>query len=492
MSTTLHETQRERTVAALRLGERTGLIIALLATDTLVLSLSFFLAYLLRFQNPLWPYLRIPSPAHYRQMALVAVPVWLAVLALYRLYDPEEILGGTQEYVQIINACTTATVGLVLYGFVLRGDGPEVSRGFLAVLWPLSIALMGSGRFLLRRVVYAARRRGHLLRPAIVVGANAEGLAIARQLQECPAASGVRVIGLVDENPGACTASAPLPLLGAVEDLPALIARYRVRELIVAGTALSRPRLLELFQRFSNGSPQVTVRMSSGLFEVLTTGLRARKIGFVPLVTLERLRITGIDAFLKRTLDLVGSVACLILFGPLMLAIAIAVKASSPGPVLYRRRVLGQEGRPFDALKFRTMFVNGDEILAAQPALLEELRRSGKLKQDPRVTPLGKCLRRYSLDELPQLWNVLRGQMSLVGPRMITAEELAQYGRWQQNLLTVKPGLTGLWQISGRSDVPYEERVRLDMHYIRNYTIWFDLQILFQTIPVVLRGRGAY
>ncbi|MGC8874817.1 MAG: sugar transferase [Chloroflexia bacterium] len=475
-----------------RFRRRWWLTAGLVSTDAAALAAVFLLAYLLRFRNPLWPYLHATDPVHYTQVALAAIPVWLLLFALHRLYDPEEILGGTREYVQIINACTIATVGLAIYGFLLRGDETELSRGFLAALWPLSIVGMGSSRFLVRRGVYAARRRGYLLRPAIVVGANEEGLAVARQLHEAPAASGVQVLGFVDDDPATDVAFEPFPVLGTLADLPDLIARNGVRELIVAGTALSRPQLLDLFQRFTNGDPEVTLRLSSGLFEVLATGLRVRKVGFVPLVTFERLRITGIDAVLKRTLDLLGSTLALVLLAPVLILIAIAVKATSRGPVLYRRRVLGQGGCPFDALKYRTMVMNGDTLLDARPELREELRRTGKLKEDPRVTPLGKVLRRYSLDELPQLWNVLLGQMSLVGPRMITAEELAQYGRWQQNLLTVKPGLTGLWQISGRSDVPYEERVRLDMHYIRNYTIWLDIQIIFQTVPAVLRGKGAY
>ena len=160
--------------------------------------------------------------------------------------------------------------------------------------------------------------------------------------------------------------------------------------------------------------------------------------------------------------------------------------------MIYRRRVLGLNGRQFDAFKFRTMVVNGDEVLDRHPALRAELARTHKLRNDPRVTPIGRLLRATSLDELPQLINVLRREMSLVGPRMIAPGELEMYGSWDLNLLTVRPGITGLWQVSGRSDVSYEERIRLDMSYIRNWTLWLDLQILLQTLPEVLRRRGAY
>jgi lipopolysaccharide/colanic/teichoic acid biosynthesis glycosyltransferase len=153
---------------------------------------------------------------------------------------------------------------------------------------------------------------------------------------------------------------------------------------------------------------------------------------------------------------------------------------------------MGVNGRQFDAYKFRTMHVNGDDMLAGRPELRDELARNHKLKNDPRITRIGRLLRRASLDELPQLFNVVRREMSLVGPRMISPAEMEKYHRWGINLLTVKPGITGLWQVSGRSEISYEERVQLDMYYIRNWSLWQDLQLLWQTIPAVIRGTGAY
>lgn len=173
--------------------------------------------------------------------------------------------------------------------------------------------------------------------------------------------------------------------------------------------------------------------------------------------------------------------------------LSLLIKLDSPGPIFYRRRVLGVSGKEFDAFKFRTMVINGDEVLKQHPDKKAELEATHKLREDPRITRTGHWLRKLSLDELPQLINVLLGQMSLVGPRMISPEEKKEYGLMLSNLLTVKPGITGLWQVSGRSNLSYEKRVRLDMHYIRNYSIWQDLQILFvQTLPAVLRRDGAY
>lgn len=177
---------------------------------------------------------------------------------------------------------------------------------------------------------------------------------------------------------------------------------------------------------------------------------------------------------------------------PFVLPIIILIKLDSHGPILYRRRVLGLDGVPFDAFKFRTMVVNGDTLLKVRPDLQQELATNHKLIVDPRVTRIGRFLRRTSLDELPQLINVLRGEMSLIGPRMITSAELPMYGIQADTLFTVRPGITGLWQVSGRSNLDYATRVELDMHYIQNWSIWLDMMILWRTPFVVLKGEGAY
>jgi lipopolysaccharide/colanic/teichoic acid biosynthesis glycosyltransferase len=198
------------------------------------------------------------------------------------------------------------------------------------------------------------------------------------------------------------------------------------------------------------------------------------------------------DEFWKRLLDVVGAVAGLILLSPVFLIAAIAVKLDTPGPVIYRRRVMARGGGEFDAYKFRTMVVNGDEVLAAHPELLARWQREQKLENDPRVTRVGKWLRKFSIDELPQLVNVLRGEMSLVGPRMIAPVEMAHFGEYAEERLSVKPGLTGLWQIAGRADLPYEQRLIYDIRYVRTRNLWMDIKIIFLTIPAVLFGRGAY
>lgn len=207
---------------------------------------------------------------------------------------------------------------------------------------------------------------------------------------------------------------------------------------------------------------------------------------------LEQVRTQHQQRYLKAMLDFLIVLPGVFFIMPLLALLALAVKLDSPGPIIHRRRVLGKDGRVFDAYKFRTMFVNGNEILAQHPELERELAETRKLKHDPRITRVGALLRKFSLDELPQLFNVLKQEMSLIGPRIIAPDEVTMYGQWGETLLTVMPGLTGLWQVSGRSDTSYDDRVRLDMTYIHNWSIWMDIQIVLKTIPAVLKGEGAY
>jgi len=194
----------------------------------------------------------------------------------------------------------------------------------------------------------------------------------------------------------------------------------------------------------------------------------------------------------KRWLDVVGAAALFVISLPLWLPIALAIKFEDGGPVFYRFRVLGLGGRPFDAYKFRTMVEDADRHLREDPGLWQAFQREYKLEGDPRITRVGRWLRRLSLDELPQCLNVLRGEMSLVGPRPFAPYEAERYGPWLERRLSVKPGLTGLWQVSGRHELSYEERVRLDLEYIDRWSLWLDLRILFRTVPAVLSQRGAF
>lgn len=463
-------------------------VIPLFLLDTVCIVLSMAAAYRLRFQ--LLEYTAPFSEAFYTRLTWIAIPLWLLIFALHLLYHQDHLFGGTQEYTNVINACTAGLVGLILYSFLDRSVEHDISRGWLAMVWFFSVASVSLTRFGYRQLAYHLRRQGLFVRRALVVGANEEGRAIVAQLHASPNA-GVKAVGFVDPTLPPGTEVEGLPVLGAPNKLGNLIQRLGVKELIVIPTALQREGLLDIYRDWgTNGN--VRIRLSSGLYELFTNGAQVREIGCVPLLSLNRTRITGIDALTKAVLDYVGALVGIILLSPIFLVINFLIRRDSPGSVIYRRRVVGLHGQEFDAYKFRTMIPNADAYLKAHPELKEEWDQTGKLQNDPRITRIGQFLRRYSLDELPQLFNVLKGQMSLVGPRMITPMELCHFGCWRHNLLTVKPGLTGLWQVSGRSDLSYEDRVQLDMQYIRSYTAWSDLKLLFGTVRAVLKGRGAY
>ena len=467
-------------------------ILALLINDALMSLLAFRVAYLIRFEwtVPIFRLEVLPSQPYYSSLSIMLVPVWLVIFAAYGLYRRQNLLGGTEEYALVARGTTIGLLVLIIFGFL----EPEflIARAWLLMAWGFSLIFTAFGRFFLRRAVYLLRRRGFFVSPALIVGANDEGISLARQLRNWHT-SGLNVIGFVDKKlkPGTVLFE-DIRVLGNTSHLDDVIQAYDVEELILASSAISsHDKMLEIFQRYGVDS-KVHVRMSSGLYEIITTGLTVKEFAYVPLVGINKVRLTGMNRLIKYISDYCAATLGIILAAPFLLLIAIAIKLDSPGPVFHRRRVMGVNGRQFDAFKFRTMHVNGQAVLEMHPELQSELAENHKIKRDPRVTRVGRVLRRFSLDELPQAFNVLKGEMSLVGPRMISPDEIEKYEKWDINLLTVRPGLTGLWQVSGRSDISYKDRVSLDTHYIRNYSIWLDLQILWRTLPAVIKGKGAY
>jgi exopolysaccharide biosynthesis polyprenyl glycosylphosphotransferase len=466
--------------------------IALIVVDASMIIAALEFAYYIRFEGPFDIFAQdvFISPIYYRDLVFLSAAVWLLIFALNGLYARENLLGGTKEYSSIFRSSSEGFLLVVIAGFLQ--PTLIVARGWLLMAWAFTFLYAAFGRFVLRRIVYLLRKQGYFLTPAVIVGANQEGRWLAEQLMSWQT-SGLHLVGFVDKKVAVTTPLYhDLACLGSVDQLGDIIERYKIGEVILASSAIStRDYLLDIFKKYGV-SDKVNLRMSSGLYEIITTGLTVNEFAYVPLVYVNKVRLTGSDILMKTVLDYILAISSLMVLSPILLLITLAVKFTSSGPIFHKRRVMGLNGKQFNALKFRTMVLHGDRILERYPELKEELEQNHKLKRDPRITRVGAFLRKYSLDELPQLFNVLRREMSLVGPRMISPEEVAMYKQFDMNLLTVMPGITGLWQVSGRSDISYEERVRLDMYYIRNWTIWLDLQLLFQTIPVVLKGRGAY
>jgi exopolysaccharide biosynthesis polyprenyl glycosylphosphotransferase len=467
-------------------------VTALIIFDAAMTFLAFWMAHYFRFELFVQYFASdtLISFETYRFL-LYSIPfLWLVIFAVNGLYAKDHLLGGTREYAAVFRSASEGFLLIVIAGFL--GPTLIIARGWLLMTWGFTFVFVAAARFLLRRFVYALRQYGFFMTPAVIVGANQEGRWLAEQLLQWET-SGLHLVGFVDKKiPVTFPLFHNLTCLGGVDQLGEIIDQYHIGEVILASSAFStRDYLLDIFRRYGV-TDKVNIRMSSGLYEIITTSLTVSEFAYVPLVYVNKVRLTGADNVLKFVLDYLITIISLFILSPFLVLIAFLIKVSSPGPVLHRRLVMGLNGKQFHALKFRTMVTNGDEILHKYPELKEELTRNHKLKNDPRITRIGAFLRKYSLDELPQLFNVIRRDMSLVGPRMISPEEVSMYKQFDMNLLTVLPGITGLWQVSGRSDISYDERVRLDMYYIRNWSIWLDLQLLFQTLPAVLTSRGAY
>jgi exopolysaccharide biosynthesis polyprenyl glycosylphosphotransferase len=466
--------------------------IALLISDLLMVGLAFRLAYWVRFELNISIFqIEVePDLSFYQLLVFFLTPLWLAIFAFLGLYNRQNLLGGTQEYSLVFTASAIGMLILMSAGFIEPSF--IFARGWLLLAWGFSFFLVDLGRFVLRRIVYYLRRHGYFLSVAVIVGANNEGISLAEQLLSW-STSGLHVIGFVDKKiPVGKNVYQDIKVIGTVDELDTLVEQYKVEELILASSAItSRDKLVDIFMRYGVKS-EVNVRMSSGLYEIITTGLNIKEFAYVPLVGINPARLAGVDQALKLLFDYCITIPGMLVLSPILFLIALIIRIDSPGPVIHCRKVMGMNGRQFNAFKFRTMHVNGEEILEQHPDLKRELEQNHKLKDDPRITRVGRILRKTSLDELPQLFNVLKREMSLVGPRMITLEETTKYDKYGTNLLTVRPGITGLWQVSGRSDVSYPERVRLDMYYVRNWSIWLDIQIMIATPSAVLSRRGAY
>jgi lipopolysaccharide/colanic/teichoic acid biosynthesis glycosyltransferase len=457
-------------VGALALLDATGLIIALR------------LAFYLRIGSNLLPYHSSADIAAYTRLVVFFVPAWLLIYAAFRLYDADYLLGGPQEYAQVVKACTFGMVGLLVLSFVEHGT--LFSRGWLLLSWGLSIVLVGTARFLFRRVIFRLRRRGLFTTRAIIVGADEQARTIASQLSS-PNGAGVDVVGFVDDYlPPWTRVVGDLRILGTPSELLRLVQEKRVGELIVVPHAMAWESFQEIIREAASGSCYPVIRLSPGYYEILTTGVTITHKAFVPLLTLGRARITGIDAFLKRSLDYTLGFVLLTLASPLMVAVAVVVALTEGRPVLERHRVHGLQGRKFNTLKFRTGLLGAVRRSLASPVLAKVSTNPGHL-----ATRSGRLLYQTGLDKLPQLFNVMAGQMSLVGPRTISVGGEARYGQWLPSMLTVKPGVTGPWAVANCPTL--DDEIRLIMYYIRNWTIWLDLQVIFQTVVRMFwRRRG--
>jgi lipopolysaccharide/colanic/teichoic acid biosynthesis glycosyltransferase len=400
-------------------------------------------------------------------VVMISVPSWILVFASLRLYDPAILLGGPMEYGQVIKACSFGVLVLVGVSFFWR-ETFTLSRLWLLLSWGLSIALAGGGRFLFRRFAFwLCRRYGMFITRVLIVGNNEQGKALARQWSRSP---GYEVVGFVDDFlPAGIQVTQGLYVLGPPRFLGRIAREKAVDEVVIVPNAVAWETFDEVIRQSAQRNG-FSVKLASGFYGTLTTGVEVVNRGFVPLLAVQQMRITGIDAILKTLLDYVGGGLALLFCIPIMLLIAAGLKLTAPRrPLFIFPRVYGGRGQLFTTWKFDVAVEGNDGSPGAR---------------------FRRFLYSAGLDKLPQLVNVLAGQMSLVGPRTISEVEAPRFQRWLPNLLTVKPGITGVWAISDQPSI--EDQVRAKMYYIRNWTIWLDLQVLFHTMLRGLRKQRGY
>lgn len=466
-----------------------SLIMAL--ADVVLINLAFAAAYWVRYDLQ---WFRAVDPAYdasfraYIPFALVLTALLLVAYRLGRVYHQPRSVSWLDEVYALFGSTTTGIVIIMAITFWFQ---PLVySR--LMFLWAgvLIVTLLSGSRLIKRWVWGSLMRRGMGVDRMLIVGAGEVGRRLMRNIVAQPEL-GYRVIGFVDDDPEKNrTDIGRFKALGEIDSLPRVVQEEGIDEVIITLPWIYHRRILGIMRQCER--ERVRARIVPDLFQLALSRVDIEDLGGIPIIGVKEISITGWNLAFKRTSDIVLSLAVLVLLFPLMLLISVAIKLDSPGPVLFKQVRVGRDGRRFVFYKFRSMRQGAEEERPQLADLDETVGPIFKIRRDPRCTRLGRFLRRTSLDELPQLYNVLRGEMSLVGPRPAIPVEVEQYQEWHRKRLEVSPGMTGLWQVSGRSQLTFDEMCLLDIYYLENWSPLLDLKIALKTIPAVLAGTGAY
>jgi exopolysaccharide biosynthesis polyprenyl glycosylphosphotransferase len=461
-------------------------------TDVLAVVTAVGLAHVVRFGDV--EVAGISSTITYAGVSVVLAGLWIAFLAIFRTRSTRVIGNGAEEYRRIVSATFRLFGVIAIVSLLFR---IEFARLYLAIALPVGLLALLFSRWIWRNVVSRLRGKGEYKTSVLIVGSRTAAVSMAQSFEQSPV-SGFAVVGI-------CMPGYDAPRDGVVHiegtDIPVLGGEHDVLDAIeecgadtVAVTATEhlghkgiRKMIWDLEKK------DVDLVVAPGVVDVAGPRLVMRPVAGFPLIHVEKPQYNGATRFSKTAFDLTFAALVLLMISPILLAVAIAVKATSRGPVFYKSERMGIDGKPFSMIKFRSMSVDADKQVAN---LLNQNEGAGgvlfKLRDDPRVTSVGKVLRRLSLDELPQFVNVLKREMSVVGPRPPLRREVETYNGEVRRRLLVKPGVTGLWQVSGRSDLSWEETVRLDLSYVENWSMVGDLLIVAKTAKAVVRGSGAY
>jgi len=415
---------------------------------------------------------------------VILTPVFFVVDGVYRTWPRSWM----DQVYRITNATAKVTVLMLAVTFVFRPR--YYSRVMLVEVGLLTIGLLALVRGAEGLAIAYLRRRGVGIKRVVIVGAGEIGRTVMRTIVARPDL-GYRVVGFVDDNPEkGYTDIGRFKALGPLDNLPTILDEERPDEVIITLPWMYHRKIMGIVRECERRG--VRPRIVPDLFQMSLTQVNVEDLGGVPLIGVRTVAISKGALLVKRLIDVTVAAVGLVLCAPLFLLIALAIRLDSPGPLIFRQTRVGLRGRHFEMYKFRSMHVGAEE----QQDMLADMNEADgpifKIRDDPRLTRVGRILRRLSMDELPQLVNVLRGEMSLVGPRPPIPAEVEKYQEWHKKRLEAPPGMTGLWQVSGRSRLSFDEMVLLDIYYIENWSLWLDFKILMRTIPKVLLGEGAY
>lgn len=485
---------------------------ALVVADSLIAACSFIAAFYIREGEPIirratdGSFALTGRFAPYGALLLFVVLIRLLTLRYYDLYRLRGEFSFVEDGIRIFKATAIGSLLIVSAAFLYRGGFQyrafSYARGVFVLDFLLAFTSTAVLRLLVRSVQSSARQRGINLIPTLVVGRGSEAAFCIKEMRERPSL-GYRVIGVVENS--AIAVAGPetyegVPVVSDLKGLPEAIRDSGANEVIIADPRVDGDALFDVMMRCGRGRG-VEFRIAPSLFNCLPRKTEIDQIGALPMIRLFREPLSSSARLIKRASDIVIATIALALLSPLWLIIAVLIKLDSKGPIFYLQERVGMDGRIFLFYKFRTMHVGADNklhrdyqrqfIAGRQEANLGNAERPAyKLSADPRITRIGRKLRRASFDEVPQLFNVLMGNMSIVGPRPPIPYEVEAYELWHRKRLDMKPGLTGLWQVSGRNRLPFEEMVRLDLFYIENWSLLLDLKIILRTALVIFRGEG--
>jgi exopolysaccharide biosynthesis polyprenyl glycosylphosphotransferase len=465
--------------------------------DACLAWVAFWVAWQVRYEFELGgtvPFYSYRPFSEFQERALIFAGLTLAILAIRGVYWLPRSTGLLDESVMIIGGLTTAMAGVILTAFLTRF---VPSRLVFIYAWILAIVLFVLRRALSRSIRTSLWKRGLYVDRVLVVGSADSGRRIMEAMLNNPSL-GYNLVGFADDLPETSDLSLATehrvvraPRLGSLDDIERLVTQFKVDEVIVALPAHQIPRITGIIEQCHQRS--VEFKVVPDLLQLSLDRVDLGEVAGLPLIGVKPASIQGGQLLAKRGIDILAGAFVLLVASIPMAIIALLVRFSSKGPILYRQTRVGKDGQEFTLVKFRCMVNDADEMRAQ---LMEQHSiqdpRLFKLRDDPRLTRVGRILRRWSLDELPQFWHVFWGQMSLVGPRPQMPSEVEAYEEWHQQRLAVTPGLTGLWQVNGRSNLSFDEMVRLDLYYAEHWSPWLDMKIVLRTVPAVILGRGAY